>query len=511
MMGDSLRQSQGNKKSKIISSIIVMLLFCVAHVMLFQFHEAWRDESQAWVLVRNSSFSDLFRICASEGHPALWFLILYPFTRAGFSFYNFSYISIIIMTAAVGIWIYYGPFSLLTKLSVVFSPIFFYYNPIICRVYAVLVLLFMLIACIWEKRFQHTILYGILVGLLIQSHILVIGVALGLLIDMVLETVVNCKREKLKLSDVIGLIIPIISLICFLFELRQRRGEQFFIKVSLSSLLRNLNLSNVFRGLLSVSNHFGKWIGPGLLTALFVMSFSLIYSSAKKKSFRSYVHEFIIMLCGFSAYWGIIVLVRKADHVQMAIVFWMIVLFCCWIYVANDKMKIFRYLDWAVGIICAFSALFCVTKDAIFDVREFYSGSKEIVEQINDTAPAQSVLIFENNERSTSPYAYLVESENQYSFWDIDNAEEYSVHIWGKNKKRNIEKDDIIKYAKSDFSGETRALYFVSSAKLDPAYDNAIICANTKPDKWNETYWVYDLNVIHPMEEMKCKSILCLS
>ena len=194
-MSDSLWMRWNEKKSNIISSIIVMLLFCVAHVMLFQFHEAWRDESLAWVLVRNSSFGDLFNICASEGHPVLWFLILYPFTRVGFSFYNFSYISIIFMTIAVGIWMYKAPFSLLTKLSVVISPIFFYYNPIICRIYAVLVLLFICIACIWEKRFQHPILYDILIALLIQSHVLVIGVALGLLLDMMLETVVNYKSK----------------------------------------------------------------------------------------------------------------------------------------------------------------------------------------------------------------------------------------------------------------------------------------------------------------------------
>lgn len=499
-MSDSLRTNWDDKKSKIISSIIVMLLFCVAHVMLSRFHEAWRDESQAWVLVRNSSFVDLFRICASEGHPVLWFLILYPFTRAGFSFYNFSYISIIFMTIAVGIWMYKGPFSLPTKLSVVVSPIFFYYNPIICRIYAVLVLLFLLIASIWKNRFEHPILYGILIALLIQSHVLVIGVAIGLLIDVLLEIELDCRNKRLKASSLSGLIISTVSLICFFFELRQRRGDEFYIKVSLTSLLKHFTPNDAYWGVMSVAGVFGKRVGIALLVTLFLLSISLVYKSIANKLYGTHIREFITMLCGFSVYWGIIILVRKAEHVQMAIVFWMIVFFCCWIYIENDEKKIFRYLNWALAAACISSALLCVNKDVIYDVREPYSGSKEIVDQINLIAPEQSVIILMNDERSTSPYAYLAQSEKQFFFWDIDNAQEYVVHIWGKHKNRNLDADDVPKYAKLDFNGDKRACYYVSSKKLDSQYDYAIVCANTKPDKWNETYWVYDLKSIEAIE-----------
>ena len=68
----------------------IIVIYTGINIILAGYHEAWRDESQAWVLVKGSTIPEIFGLCASEGHPVLWFLFLYPFTRLGFSFYHFS-------------------------------------------------------------------------------------------------------------------------------------------------------------------------------------------------------------------------------------------------------------------------------------------------------------------------------------------------------------------------------------------------------------------------------------
>ena len=489
---------QKNKMNRILFCTGITILFFILHAMIFHFHEAWRDESQAWVLVYNSSLREIIGLCASEGHPLLWFFILYPFTRLGFSFYHFSYISITAVSIAVWIWLYKAPFPLITKLCVVASPIFFYYNPIICRIYAVMVLLFVLIACLWKNRFGHPIWYGVLTAFLIQSHVLVCGAALGLIIDMFLDLEQEYAKERtVSKAKLTGILIPLVSLICFYLELRQGDGDEFFLTVTLTGMLRNFQLSHIRTVLGNFVTRFGKWEGLVLTTALIATVFYLLFKCAKNKALKSYLRELIVMICGFSWYWGIIVLVRSTDHIQMAIVFWMIVLFCFWIFSSKDEReKPFRYLHWALAIIGASSFLLCVYPDMLFDVRGPFSGSKEIAEQIIAAVPDHSAIILVNDEYCTSPYAYLTASEKQYYFWDIENAEEFSIHKWGRRKLRNLETDEVPEYAEQDFASDGRKRYFLTAEKMDAKYDGAVVCVNTKQNKWEENYWVYDLERI---------------
>ena len=46
----------------------------------FGFHEMWKDEWQAWFLSRDLSLFELVDFLYYEGHPALWYLYLKPFT-----------------------------------------------------------------------------------------------------------------------------------------------------------------------------------------------------------------------------------------------------------------------------------------------------------------------------------------------------------------------------------------------------------------------------------------------
>lgn len=60
--------------------LIPLVLLIAAAVIKFQFHELWKDEWQAWLVARDMSLSQLFGFLNYEGHPALWYLYLKPWT-----------------------------------------------------------------------------------------------------------------------------------------------------------------------------------------------------------------------------------------------------------------------------------------------------------------------------------------------------------------------------------------------------------------------------------------------
>jgi len=127
-----------NKKEAIIN-IAILVIYISLQIFLAMHHEAWRDESQAWIIAKNASFGEMLGLCASEGHPCMWFFILKILSLCGFSFYWFSAISITIMAVAASLFLWKCPFPTVLKVAVLLSPVFFYYNPVICRIYAVLV------------------------------------------------------------------------------------------------------------------------------------------------------------------------------------------------------------------------------------------------------------------------------------------------------------------------------------------------------------------------------------
>ena len=68
------------ENSKKINFIILFVYLFITIFALFH-HEIWRDEAQAWCLVRDLNFFEIVNNIKIEGHPCIWYLILFPLTR----------------------------------------------------------------------------------------------------------------------------------------------------------------------------------------------------------------------------------------------------------------------------------------------------------------------------------------------------------------------------------------------------------------------------------------------
>src|SRR3989344_8166534 len=117
------------KKNKF--ALILTLVYGVFIITLSSFHEVWRDEVRALNYATEArSLLDLFHNLKinNEGHPALWYILLY----IGYNIFHttviLKVINSVISIAAIYIFLAFSPFTKIQKILFVFGffPIYEY-------------------------------------------------------------------------------------------------------------------------------------------------------------------------------------------------------------------------------------------------------------------------------------------------------------------------------------------------------------------------------------------------
>lgn len=201
------------------NSLIIAWIFFAGYVIfngiLLCGHELWRDEANVWLLARDTTPVTLMKEIRYQGHPCLWYLLVMPFAKLGLPFRVLSCISYGIMMAAAGIFVWKAPFHPLTKAVCLFSPVFSYYYPVIARNYCLIALLLMLLAWLYPERKERPLLYGLLLGLLVQSDVIVLAAAGLISLLWLWEALLSLVRGKDPVpltAAAKGLWIPLVSL-----------------------------------------------------------------------------------------------------------------------------------------------------------------------------------------------------------------------------------------------------------------------------------------------------------
>lgn len=161
-------------------------------------HEMWLDEAQAWVILRDAPLSELPHILHVEGHPPLWYAVLYPFVKLGFPAEYAPLISWLFMAAGAAVLLFKVELPQPLKFVMLASSGFLFYNSVMLRVYALIPLLMFLILWIYPKRREHGILYGLLVALLANTHVFVCGIVGMLGIFMLVDLFTQWKKSDKK-------------------------------------------------------------------------------------------------------------------------------------------------------------------------------------------------------------------------------------------------------------------------------------------------------------------------
>lgn len=127
--------------AKSFAAMVTVGFFLVGLATILN-HEMWRDELQAWLIAKESgSLLELARNMRYDGHPPLWYLLLYALSRATQNPASMQALHLAIATATCYVFARFAPFPRLQRALFCFGYFPLYEYAAISRNYASGVLL----------------------------------------------------------------------------------------------------------------------------------------------------------------------------------------------------------------------------------------------------------------------------------------------------------------------------------------------------------------------------------
>ncbi|MGD0965558.1 MAG: hypothetical protein ABSA57_16830 [Candidatus Acidiferrales bacterium] len=164
-------------------------VFFVLELINLLHHAMWEDEMQVWSFATHShSVRELFHVTRYEGHPHAWQFLVYVVSRWSSNPVAMQILHLAIATITAYVVARYSPFPWFEKVLIVFGYFFFFEYATISRDYALGILCLVSFCAVFrpgpEKRYG---LLAILLGLMAESNIYALILALSLALMMVFE------------------------------------------------------------------------------------------------------------------------------------------------------------------------------------------------------------------------------------------------------------------------------------------------------------------------------------
>jgi hypothetical protein len=193
---------------------IVFAVFVVSLATGLWRHQMWRDEIQAWLIVRDShSLAALFHNLRYEGHPALWYLFLAPFGALGRQPEWMQVAQGVAASAALSIILWRGPFSRVEMALLPFGYVMLFEYGVKSRSYMLGILLLVIFLAIYRRGLAHPLPLGIVLGLLANVHALFAIVACAAMIAVTVDRLApDASRPRFRRTDLAAAAIFLLAL-----------------------------------------------------------------------------------------------------------------------------------------------------------------------------------------------------------------------------------------------------------------------------------------------------------
>ena len=435
-------------------AVAVAVVYVIAVFIAAINHELWYDEAQAWNIVRDNDFAGIIHQLKFEGHPPLWYALIYPFAHGGVSCNIMPIMSWFFSSAAVIYFIFRAPFGNFFKLAVAASGGFFYFISATSRVYCLIPIIVFAIADIYPNRQKYPVLFGLLAALLANTHICVSGlvgiIGIYMLIDLVKDWKGNSAKQNIL--NITGLAIAGIGVLCLVVPLLGSVGANSSTSgksVSVLDLIADLPTvfsvvcSNILNSSAIIFKITALILGMGLFAAVVLMRH-------KKRSFA--------MAVVFTIFYTEATIVLWWVNYQRAFIFIYIFIALMWIgkkEADNSKYpelsakadkglvkSLLLRLEWldknaekCVAVIMAVVLCATIPNALCFYIDDIigpYSISKETADKIRENIPANSVIVSISDDLP-SICAYLPD----YKFYALDYNRFYSYVGHNSYEKAN--------------------------------------------------------------------------
>ena len=436
------------KKEQIIN-IIIIIVYGVITFFIMLNHEPWRDEAQAWLIARDISLFDIFNYMKYEGHPCLWHLLLMLFAKLNFPYLTINIISWMIMLLSAILVIYKSPFNKMTKICVLLSSPFLYYYIAISRVYTLIAFLVILLAIVYEKKEEKPCLYGFLLLLLANTHVIMLGLVGVLILDFYVKNIIKylknneLKKHKKLLTGFVISVLGIILLILQLMKSISTNGEvQIYKSNYIVLIIQYINqYINLFLG-------YGEGNISNVLFILILMILFIVLIYCQIKNFKKHSNSIIIFYTSIIFQFAVYVIVYQYNN-EAFLTAYFIALFCIWIVAyKKDSKNIFELLSLLIMIL-SIMTIMNSTYMIMLDKKCNYSSSKEMAKYINENIEKGTVFIapIDYSVSAIIPYC------KDYLFYCPQKQEYFTYVKWDLKRKKELNYDqfeEIIEDLKND-------------------------------------------------------------
>ncbi len=386
-------------------------------------HEFWRDELQAWNIVTSSSgVLELFRNKVYEGHPSLWFLVLYPASWLTHSPIAVQVVNWLIAVAAAGLLIYKSPFTLVEKGLILFGYFFIFEYGTISRNYMIGVLILFAIGALWKSYQRQWIAICILLWMLMQTNAYMACIALAVFATLLLR---HWNSKSLWNSMTIsGSVIVLSGLIFFVVTTNPPSDGSYASGWNFTFDFEGIKLilSNLYKGIVTIPEPEITFWGSNVIknreiaAALgFFTLATLIYCLRRSPYALTFL---VISFAGLAVFMNL----KFSGHLRHHGHFSMALVFALWIAGYERRFTVAPVI--LILLIQLSAGLFaCYT-----DIRHPFSYSRYIAGYIRDNYPADIPVIGAYNDLATPVAGYL-----QRKVYFLNDGRYGSYVVWSKD------------------------------------------------------------------------------
>ena len=413
---------------------LILGIYTLVSFLLIFVHEPWRDEAQYWLLARDASIPEILGNISKEGIPPLWQLLLKPFAMLGLPYYpTISIISFVLVAAAAWIFVKKAPFPRIAKYILLISPVFIYCYATVSRSYSLMPLAFVLLAILYPKRLQRPILYGLLIALLFEVHVILWGMVAALAVEYLIALILaykkdrNIKQAARSLSAALPLLVVALHYLLW-FSAGAKASvavSEFSLQMGLSELLHEL-----FLGIGSV---FGNTLAGREFVGVYLMLMLLAFSAISIHRDRRWWKYALIAGCSILFECFIAGFVY-ADGNFRSISIFLILAFVIWLAKNDAVSSEIRFLhtrtSW-VAFVCVYTffGMLTVAPQVLEDVRYPFSDSKSAAAYIELNIPSDALIMTSSDAQMSAISAYL----KDYTFYDTEKQKAFSYFTWDDN------------------------------------------------------------------------------
>lgn len=454
----------------------VFLIYLAAVLFLVSRHENWRDEAQAWLLVRDLNVSQLVSQMKYEGHPCLWHLILMPFAKLGFPYRTMNLVSTALVAAAAWLLLFRSPISLPLQCLVLAGSAFLYFFPVISRSYALIPLFMFLNAMYYPGRREHPMRYGLSLALLVQTHLYLVPVAGILSLFWLFESLAAWRKDrdtKTLLRQALGLMLPLVSFLLFLAQLLGAESSSNFA-LNWSYLLPSVVLSKYHLYLFGlVSGYTPAFLlsRPHLsffviLFFLFAPVFAALLLSLRRRDKESAKCCLLYLL--FVGIQLILSILVSRTGLSKTAILALMPIWLLWVLWPKLDERVFRAC--ILCVYCAVALLFIMLDIfAVKDVLYPYTDAPDCAAFIEEQLPEDALIFQTNTPIASAVLAYL----DADAFYSLESRSPESYAPWIDREPAVTDYESLCAWAR-EIDPQAKTIYLLCWVEIDPAYEEII-------------------------------------